>query len=107
MVEVMKIISTSFKRSHAGTAALGAPNLQQASTDLCLRQRLLDTHRQVWVSLLWCHCSFLLGPGAHKLLFAPSKSLFHQSYVSSGGSMVGLMAYALPKSTAPRVPTPA
>ena len=27
--------------------------------------RLLDTHRQVWVSLLWGHCSFLLGPGAH------------------------------------------
>ena len=107
MVEVMKIISTSFKRLHAGTAALRATNLQQASTDLCLCQRLLDTHKQVWVSLLWCLCSFLLGPGAHKLLFVPSKSLFHQSYVSSGGSMVGLMAYAIPKSTAPRVPTPA
>ena len=24
----------------------------------------LDTHGQVWVSLLWGHCSFLLGPGA-------------------------------------------
>ena len=39
-------------------------------------RRLLDTHRQVWVSLLWSHCSFLLGPGAHKVLFVPSKSLF-------------------------------
>ena len=38
--------------------------------------RLLDTPRQVWVSLLWGHCSFLLGPGAHKVLFVPSKSLF-------------------------------
>ena len=38
--------------------------------------RLLDTHRQVWGSLLWGHCSFLLGPGAHKALFMPSKSLF-------------------------------
>ena len=38
-----------------------------------------------------CHCSFLLSPGAHKVLFVPSKSLFSQSYVSSGGSMVGLM----------------
>ena len=37
------------------------------------------------------HCSFLLGPGAHKVLFVPSKSLFPQSCVSSGGSMVGLM----------------
>ena len=26
--------------------------------------RLLDSHRQVWFSLLWGHCSFLLGPGA-------------------------------------------
>ena len=30
-----------------------------------------------------------LGPGAHKVLFVPSKSLFIQSCVSSGGSMVG------------------
>ena len=27
MVEVMKIMATSFKRSHAGTATLSAPNL--------------------------------------------------------------------------------
>ena len=65
--------------------------LQQATTNPCLCQRLLDTHRQVWVSLLWGHCSFLLGPGAHKVLFVPSKSLFPQSCVSSGGSMAGLM----------------
>ena len=75
MVEVMKIMATSFKRSHAGTAALGAPTLQQATANPHLCRRLLDTHRQVWVSL-WGHCSFLLGPGAHKVLFVPSKSLF-------------------------------
>ena len=46
-------------------------------------KRLLDTHRQVWVSILWGHCSFLLGPGVHKVLFVPSKSLFPQSCVSS------------------------
>ena len=28
------------------------------------------------------HCSFLLGPGVHKILFVPSKSLFPQSCVS-------------------------
>ena len=88
------------------------PTLQQATTDLRLCWRLLDTHRQVWVSLLWGHCSFLLGPGAHKVLFVPSKSLFPQSCVSSGGSMVGLMvtsskrAYAIPRSAAPRAPVP-
>ena len=70
----MKVMVTSFKRSHACTATLSA--LQQATTDPRLRQRLLDTHGQVWVSLLWSHCSFLLGPGAHKVLFVPTKSLF-------------------------------
>ena len=32
---------------------------------------------------LWSHCSYLLGPGAHKVLFMPSRSLFPQSCVSS------------------------
>ena len=47
---------------------------------------------QVWVSFLWGYCSFLLGPDAQKVLYVPSKSLFPQSRVSSGSSMVGLMA---------------
>ena len=105
LVEVMKIMVTSFKRSHA------ALTLQQA-TNPYLHQKLLDTHRQVWLSLLWDHCSFLLGPGAHKVLFVPSKNLFPQSCVSSGSSTVGLMvtsskrAYAIPRSAAPRAPAP-
>ena len=110
MVKVMKIMVTSFKRSHAGTAALVPLTLQQATADPHLCQRLLDTYGQVWVSLLWGHFSFLLSPGVHKFLFVPSKSLFPQSYVSSGGSMVGLMAtsskraFAIPRSAAPRAP---
>ena len=89
------------------------PTLQQATADLHLCQRLLGTHGQVWVRLLWGHCSFLLGPHAHKVLFVPSKSLFPQSCVSSGGSMVGVMGtssrrvYATPRSVAPRAPAPA
>ena len=85
---------------------------QQATANPCLRWRLLNTHRQVWVSLLWGHCSLLLGLGVHKLLFVPSKSLFPQSCVSSGSSMVQLMvtsskrAYATPRSAAPRAPAP-
>ena len=60
------------KRSHAGTAALRAPpalrwSLQQATANPCLCCRLLDTPEQVWISLLWGHCSFLLDPGAHNL----------------------------------------
>jgi len=46
-------------------------------------RRLLDTHRQVWVSLFSGPCSFLPGPGVHRVLFVPSKSLFPQSCVSS------------------------
>ena len=76
MVEVMKIMATFFKRSHACTAPLNPSTLQQATADICHRWRLLDTHGQVWVSLLWGHCSFLLGPAAHKVLFVPSQSLF-------------------------------
>ena len=96
------------QKVHAHTAALSVPN--PVAGHLC--RILLDTHRQVWVSLLWGHCSFLLGPGVQKVLFVPSKSLFPQSYVSSGSSMVRLMvtssrrAYATPRSTAPRAPAP-
>ena len=50
--------------------------LQQATTDTHLCQRRLDAYRQVWVSLLWSRCSYLLGPGAHKVLIVPSKSVF-------------------------------
>ena len=64
---------------------------QQATADARLRWRLLDTHRQLWVSLLWGHSSFLLVPGMHRVLFVLSKSLFPWSCLSSGSSMVGLM----------------
>ena len=105
----MKIMATSFKRSHARSHSCAAglpPALQQATTDPHLHGKLLDAHAQVWVSLLWGHCSFLLDPDVHKVLFVPSKSLFPQSCVSSGNSVVGLMetsskrAYAIPKSAA-------
>ena len=86
---------------------------QQPTTNSHLCQRLLDTHGQVWVSLLWGHCSFLLCPGMHEFVFVPSKILFPQSCVSYGGSMVGLRAtsskrvYAIPRSAAPRAADPA
>ena len=76
MVEVMKIMATSFKRSHARTAALSARNTAVGHHPPPLCQRLPDTHGKVWVNLLWGHCPFLLGPGVHKVFFVPSKSLF-------------------------------
>ena len=83
--------------------------LQQATTDPHLRQRLLDTHRQVWVSLLRGHCSFLLGPGSvcalqESVSQAPCK--FWQLY---GGLMVtsSKRAYAILRLAASRAPAPA
>ena len=75
MVRVMNVMVTSFKRTCALLHSVPL-TLKQATVDPCLCQRLLDTHRQVWLSLLWGHCSFLLGPGAHKVLSVPSKGLF-------------------------------
>ena len=57
--------------------------LQQATANPRLCQRLLDTHGQVWVSLLCGPCSFLLGPNVYKVLYVPSKILFPQCCVSS------------------------
>ena len=83
MLEVMKIMATSFKMSPAGTAPVSAPNPPAGRHQLMPPQRRQDTHGQVWVSLFWGHCSFVLGPGGHNVLFVPSKSLFPQSCVSS------------------------
>ena len=76
MVEVMEIMAASFKRSHDALLHSLPPTLQQATSDPRLCWRLLDTPGQVWVSLFWGHCSSLLVPGAHRVLFVPSKSLF-------------------------------
>ena len=109
VVEVMKILVTS-KRSQACTATLSTPNPAAGHHDPRLCQRLLDTHRQVWVSLLWGPCSSLLGPGAQGPVCALQEST-SQSCANSGSSVVGLMvtskrAYAMPGSAAPRAPAP-
>ena len=75
MVEVM-IMETSFKRPQAQSALLSAPTLQQVTGHPCLCRILLDTPGQVWVGLLCGHCSYLLGPGEHKVLFVSPQSLF-------------------------------
>ena len=112
MMEVMKIMVTSFKRSHACTLHSVPPALQQGTDDPRLRQRLLDTHRQVWVSLMWRHCSFLLGSGHTAFYFCISRSLFLQSCVSAGSSTVGSVmitskrASATCRSAALRAPVP-
>ena len=75
----------------------------------CSRPLLTCTSAEDTQTLKVRSCSVSVGsPGTHKVLFVPSKNLFPQSCVSSGGSMVGLMAtsskraYAIPRSAAPR-----
>ena len=89
MVEVMQIMATSFKRSHAHTAILSAPNPAAGHRQPMPLPETPGHTGQVQVSLLWGHCSFLLGPGANKILFVPFKSLYPQSCVNFGGSRVG------------------
>ena len=108
MVEVVKIMATSFKGPMHALLHSVPPTLHQATANphlLC--QKLLDTHRQVWVSPLCGHCSFLLGPSLHKCV--PSKSVspvlckFWRLY---GGLMVtsSKRTYAIPRSGASRAP---
>ena len=89
------------------------PTLQQATADTCLHQRLLETHRKVCVHLLLGHCSFILGPGSHKVLFVLSKVSVSPVLCTFWGLYDGLMAtsskraYAIHRCAAPRAPAPA
>ena len=79
MVEVMKIMVTSLKRSQACTATAHDPN---PTTCHHWPMPLLETPRHPQASLLWRHCSFLLGPGAQGSV-VPSKSPVHTLVLSA------------------------
>ena len=71
MVEVMKIMVTSFKRTHACTATLSAPN-PAAGHRRPTPPPETPGHSQASLGQsLVGHCSFLLGPSAHRVLFDP------------------------------------
>ena len=113
MVEVMKIMVTSFKRSHAGIVRLSAPkpaagHLQYTPLPEAPGHSRARLGQSLVGSLLlslgsWCTQGFVCA----------LQGLFPQSSGSSGGSMVGLMVtsskrvYAVPRSAAPRAPAPA
>ena len=112
MAEVMKITATSFKRSHARTATLSAPNPAAGhcqptsppdSWTLPGKSGSVSSGVTAPFPKSWCT----------QILLVPSKSLFPQSCVSSGGSVVELVAtsskraYATPRTAAPRDPAPA
>ena len=103
---------TSFKRSHACTVALSAPH------------PAADHHRPMPPSETPGHSQASLGQSfVGSLLLSPGfwcaqgsmcilQESVSQSWVSSGGSVVGLMAtsskrtYAIPKSAVPKGPVP-
>ena len=112
MVEVMKIMVTSFKRSHARTATFSAPN---TAAGHCQHMPLPETPGHSWTSL----GQSLVG----SLLLSPGSWCTQGSVCALQGSispvlckfwqpMVGLMVtfskrtYAIPKSAAPRAPAP-
>ena len=108
----MKIMGSSFRRSHAGTATLNASN--PAAGDrrpTPLRETPGHSQASLGQSLVGL-LLLLLGPGAQGSVRALQGSV-SQSCVSSGGSMLGLLgtcskrAYAIPRSAAPRAPAPA
>ena len=113
MVEVMKIMVTSFQRSHACSATLSAPSPaaghHQPTPPL---EPPGHSRASLGQSLVG---SLLLSPGCWGIqgsVCALQESI-SQSCVSSGSSVVGLMvtsskrAYATPRSAAPRAPAPA
>ena len=75
MVGVMKVMATSFKMTFAHTTVFSVLTPEQDTVNTCLCQRLLETHTEVWLSLLWGHCSFLLGPGVHMGVCALQESV--------------------------------
>ena len=109
MVEVMKIMETSFKRSHACTATLSAPNPKAGHHRSTPPLKTLG-HPQASPGQSPVG-SLFLSPGSWctKLYCALQESI-SQSCVSSGSSMVGLIVtsskqtYAIPT---PRAPVPA
>ena len=89
MVEVMKIVVTSLKISHACTATLSAPTCSRPpGTHAPTRDSWIPTGKSRTVSV----GALLLSPGSWCTRFccAHQKSI-SQSCVSSGNSMVGLM----------------
>ena len=112
MVNVMKIRVTFHKRSHAYSAILNAPNIV-ASHHQPTPPLKIPWHPQA--SLGRSPAGSLLlsfGPGCKSFCCAFRESI-SQCCVSSGSSMVGLMAtssnraYVIPKTAAPRDPAPA
>ena len=107
MVQEIKTMATSFKRSHACTAKLSDPDTEAGQHQPMPPLQTLG-HSQASLGQSFVG-SLLISPGslcAHSSVCAFQESI-SQSCVSSGSSMVGLMAtsskraYAIPKYAVP------
>ena len=114
MLEVMKIMTTTFKMSHAGTATHSAPSLAAGHRQPTL-QPPLETPGHSWAILDQSLVgSLLLSPGswcAQGSVCALQKSVspvLCKFWWLYGGLMATTFkrAYATPRSTAPRAPAP-
>ena len=113
MVEVMKIMATSFKRSHACTAALNAPN-PTAGHHQPTPPPETPGHSRASLGQSFVE-SLLLSPGsfcAQGLICALQESVspvLCNFWWLCGGVNGDLLrrAYAIPRSAAPRAPAPA
>ena len=112
VVEVMKLMETSFKTSHAGTATLRTPN-PAAGLHQPTPQPETPGHPQANPEQSSVG-SLLPSPGSWCTRSCCAlQETISQSCVCSGSSIVGLMvtsskrAYAIPKSATPRDPVPA
>ena len=111
MVEVMKIIVSSLKRSHACTATVHAPNPVAGNHQ---PMPLPETPKFPQASLGQSPVgSLFLSPGSWCTRFCCAlRESISKSCVSSGSSMVGLMVtsskrtYAIPTSAVARAPVP-
>ena len=93
-----KVMVTSYKKSCARTATLSSSDPEAGHR---WPMPLPETPGHSQASLcqsLGGHCTFVLGPGAHKVLFVPSKTLFPQD---SAGSVI--KSHWPPKSNSLRV----
>ena len=59
-MDLLKEVTIIFIESESKVAQ-SCLTLQQSTVDPRFHQRLLDSNRQFWLSLLWGHCSFLLA----------------------------------------------
>ena len=111
MVEVMKIMVTSFKRSQACTTILSASDPAAGHHRPTPPPETPRHSWQVWVSLLWVTAPFS-WVSVHKLLLCPLRvrsPVLCKFWGLSGGLMAtsSKSTYATPRSAAPRAPGPA